>query len=88
MTKTVLMQIDELLNQLSVEHLNLVSQAARNRALTKSMRDLKVGDTVTFDAKRRGVKTGTLIRKNPKTYQVLVGHTTWRVTPTLLKKVA
>jgi hypothetical protein len=85
---TNLMKVDALLNLLTVEQLNLVSQAARQRAFVKASNELRVGDTVSFNANKRGTKTGTLIRKNPKTYQVLVGMTTWRVTPTLLKKVA
>jgi hypothetical protein len=65
-----------------------VAQAAALRARHKSKVDLNIGDKVTFDAKTRGIKTGILVKKNAKTFQVLVGSVTWKVTPTLLKKVA
>ena len=89
MTSTdALLQINQLLGQLSPAELMTVAKAAQTRATAASKSSLSVGDTVSFDAKTRGVKTGTLIKKNTKTFQVLVGSTTWKVSPTLLKKAA
>jgi len=87
-TETPLLQIHKLLDQLSAEDLMFVAKSAAARANNATKITLKIGDTVSFDAKTRGVKTGTLIKKNTKTFQVLVGSTTWKVSPTLLKKVA
>jgi hypothetical protein len=83
-----LLQINKLLGQLSAEDLVIVAKSAAARANSATKIALQVGDTVSFDAKSRGVKTGVLIKKNTKTFQVLVGSTTWKVSPTLLKKVA
>ena len=88
MSTSALMQINDLMNQLSAEQLQMVAKSAMTRANSKAKSDLKIGDEVMFDAKSRGVKHGILIKKNPKTFQVLVGSTTWKVSPTLLKKVA
>jgi len=87
-TDNPLLQIHKLLDKLSTEDLLLVAKSAAARANNSTKIALKIGDTVTFDAKSRGVKTGVLIKKNTKTFQVLVGSTTWKVSPTLLKKVA
>ena len=53
-------------------------------------RSLKVGDTVTFDARTRGVVTGTVIKINTKTVQVRCNRTQglWKVTASMLKQVA
>lgn len=83
-----LMQINALLDQLSADQLMMVAQSAQARAKGKTWNELKLGDQVMFDAKTRGIKRGVLIKKNSKTYQVLVGSVTWKVSPTLLKKVA
>lgn len=83
-----LMQIENLMNQLSAQDLLTLAKSAQYRANVKQKTELVLGDTVTFDAKSRGVKVGILVKKNPKTFQVLVGSTTWKVSPTLLKKVA
>lgn len=87
-TDNPLLQIHKLMDLLSAEDLVFVAKAAAARANNATKIALKVGDQVQFDAKSRGVKTGILIKKNPKTFQVLVGSTTWKVSPTLLKKVA
>jgi hypothetical protein len=42
----------------------------------KVTQQLTVGDTVSFDAKTRGVITGTVTKINPKTVQVRA-HRTW-----------
>lgn len=47
---------------------------------------LNVGDKVKFMSKR-GLQVGTLTRFKQKNAEVLVGHTRWTVTPTLLTKV-
>jgi len=81
-------QINELIHELSSQDLIRLARLAQFLANTKASGEINVGDEVTFDAKSRGVKVGILIKKNPKTFQVLVGSTTWKVSPTLLKKVA
>lgn len=94
MTNTeILYKINPLLDNLSAEDLTTVAKSAMIRARTMVNIDLKIGDEVQFDAKTRGVKTGILIKKNPKTSKVLVEdktgrRVTWTVTSTLLKKVA
>lgn len=94
MTNTeILYKINTLLDNLSAEDLTTVAKSAMIRARTMVNIDLKIGDEVQFDAKTRGVKTGILIKKNPKTSKVLVEdktgrRVTWTVTSTLLKKVA
>lgn len=83
-----LMQINALLDLLSPDQLIMVAKSAQHRANNKAKFELKVGDEVMFDAKSRGIKHGILVKKNTKTFNVLVGSTTWKVSPTLLKKVA
>ena len=53
-------------------------------------RSLMVGDTVTFDAKTRGIITGQVIKINTKTVQVRCNRTQglWKVTASALKQVA
>jgi len=87
-TLSPLMQINDLLDQLSAEQLMMVAVSAQTRAKGKTWNELKLGDNVIFNAKTRGIKRGVLIKKNSKTYQVLVGSVTWKVSPTLLKKAA
>jgi hypothetical protein len=87
-TDNPLLQIHKLMDLLSAEDLLFVAKAAQMRAQNKAKSDLKIGDEVQFDAKSRGVKRGILIKKNPKTFQILVGSVTWKVSPTLLKKAA
>lgn len=87
-TDNPLLQIVQLMDKLSAEDLMQVARMAQKRAQDATKIALKIGDQVQFDAKTRGVKTGILIKKNPKTFQVLVGSVTWKVSPTLLKKVA
>jgi len=87
-TESPLLTIYKMLDKLSAEDLLTVAKSAQMKANQSIKYELKVGDQVQFDAKSRGVKTGILIKKNSKTFQVLVGSTTWKVSPTLLKKVA
>lgn len=87
-TDNPLLQIHKLMDLLSAEDLLFVAKAAQMRAQNKAKSDLKIGDEVQFDAKSRGLKRGILIKKNPKTFQVLIGSVTWKVSPTLLKKAA
>jgi hypothetical protein len=87
-TDNPLLQIHKLMDLLSAEDLMFVAKAAQMRASNASKAALKIGDEVQFDAKSRGLKRGILIKKNPKTFQVLVGSVTWKVSPTLLKKAA
>ena len=83
-----LSKINQLMSGLSHQDLMIVAQSASIRARTLVNIEIKIGDEVEFDAKTRGIKRGVLIKKNRKTSKVLVGHTTWTVTSTLLKKAA
>jgi hypothetical protein len=83
-----MMQIDALLGKLSADQLLMVARSAQTRAQAKVKVSFQIGDEVQFDAKSRGMKRGILIKKNPKTFQVLVGSVTWKVSPTLLRKAA
>lgn len=83
-----LLQINKLIAGLSASELIIVAKSCQALANNKSKIEMQVGDQVYFDAKSRGIKTGVLIKKNAKTFQVLVGSTTWKVSPSLLKKVA
>tara|TARA_B110000503_G_scaffold61012_1_gene96887 strand:+ start:3673 stop:3948 length:276 start_codon:yes stop_codon:yes gene_type:complete len=53
-------------------------------------RSLMVGDTVTFDARTRGVITGKVLKINIKTVQVRCNRTQglWKVSASALKQVA
>lgn len=88
MNVTPLALIVQNLDKLSPSDLLSVAKMAQARANSKQKSELMLGDEVTFDAKSRGIKVGILIKKNPKTFQILVGSVTWKVSPTLLKKVA
>ena len=56
----------------------------------QTARTLQVGDTVSFDAKTRGVITGTVTKINIKTVQVRCNRTQdlWKVTASILKQIA
>ena len=56
----------------------------------QTARALTVGDTVSFDARTRGVITGTVTKINTKTVQVRCNRTQgmWKVTASMLKQVA
>lgn len=64
--------------------INLALKQRWNELDARVALTFKVGDSVRFNAKRRGVQVGTVKKVNRKTVAVLVGHTTWRVTPSLL----
>ena len=81
-------KINSLLSDLSYDELTLIAKYCMTLAAASAKYELMVGDKVTFDAKTRGLQTGVLIKKNAKSFQVLVGNVTWKVGPTLLKKVA
>ena len=53
-------------------------------------RSLMVGDTVSFDAKTRGIITGQVIKINTKTVRVRCNRTQalWKVSASMLKQVA
>lgn len=64
-----------------------VIEAGRMRREYLSRVGIKVGDTVQFDAKTRGIQTGKVIKINPTRTKVQVGMMTWNVSPALLTKV-
>lgn len=76
------------LSQLTaIESREIWKEADRLRQLKASI-ELFVGDKVTFDARSKGVKVGTIVKLNRVKAQVQVGHTKWTVPFTMLKKVA
>lgn len=81
-------QAFNLVDQLSVEDLTEVLNYAARRRNSMATSSFRLGDTVEFDAKTRGLKRGVLIKKNSKTVKVLVGSVTWTVSPSLLRKAA
>ena len=81
----ILALIDKIDNAGVLAH---IAWVAKNRADILAKTNFCVGDKVRFDAKTRGIKDGILIKKNAKTFQVLVGSVTWKVSPALLRKVA
>jgi hypothetical protein len=90
-SKETLVQINKLLSTLSRDDLAMVNLAIHNRLDILNKNAFKLGDTVMFDAKRRGVKQGIVISVPTgrlKNVKVLVGSTRWTVSPNLLKKVA
>lgn len=84
-----LMKINNLLSALDYEDLLMVAQSASIRARKVAKNELKIGDKVQFNAKTRGMKTGTLIKKNELSAKVLVDNVIWTIKPiSMLKKVA
>jgi len=50
--------------------------------------EFRVGDTVRFDAKTRGIITGKISKINRKTIKIVADSgMIWKVSPTLLEKV-
>jgi hypothetical protein len=64
--------------------INLALKQRWNELDARVALNFKVGDSVKFNAKRRGSHIGIVKKVNRKTVSVLVGNTTWRVTPSLL----
>jgi len=83
----------ELIYQMDHDELNQVIEAIklkRTHLARQASRSLMVGDTVSFDAKTRGVITGTVTKVNRKTVQVRCNRTQglWKVTASMLTQVA
>jgi len=83
----------ELIYQMDHDELNQVIEAIklkRTHLARQASRSLMVGDTVSFDAKTRGVVTGTVTKVNRKTVQVRCNRTQglWKVTASMLTQVA
>ena len=74
-------------HQLDRDSVERVLEAARMRRDYLSKTSLRVGDTVRFDAKSRGIQTGQVIKINPTRVKVQAGNITWNVSPQLLKRV-
>jgi len=74
-------ELDQLIEAFKLQRTYLARQTART---------LMVGDTVSFDAKTRGVITGTVTKINTKTVQVRCNRTQglWKVTASILKQIA
>lgn len=74
-------------HQLDRDSVERVLEAARMRRDYLSKTSLRVGDTVRFDAKSRGIQTGQVIKINPTRVKVQAGNIIWNVSPQLLKRV-
>ena len=71
------------------EMIRLIKQR-RTTLAQMATNTVEVGDSVTFDAGRRGIITGTVLKINTKTVQVKQTNglgITWKVSANLLKKV-
>jgi predicted DNA-binding ribbon-helix-helix protein len=81
--KTIRNADDETLNAIIAEIKN------RQRQMQQDIgSSFNVGDKVWFDANRRGRIEGMISKINQKTIVVKTPTVTWKVTPSLLKKVA
>jgi len=81
------------IRDMSNDEINQVVEAIklqRTYNARTATRSLMVGDTVSFDAKTRGIITGQVIKINTKTVQVRSNRTQglWKVTASMLKQVA
>ena len=81
------------IRNMNADEINQVVEAIklqRTYNARTATRSLMVGDTVSFDAKTRGVITGTVTKINTKTVQVRCNRTQglWKVTASVLKQVA
>ena len=81
------------IRNMNADEINQVVEAIklqRTYNARTATRSLRVGDTVSFDAKTRGVITGQVIKINTKTVQVRCNRTQglWKVTASVLKQVA
>lgn len=66
---------------------NEIKVAGRN--MQRSIKQaFSVGDTVQFSGKRGNTERGEIIKINPKTIVVKTDFITWKVSPSLLKKVS
>ncbi len=79
--------IRDIFNIASIEDLRDIGLAIsqrRNELESRNALNFKIGDSVSFNAKRRGVQVGTIVKINRKTIAVKVGNIVWRVTPSFL----
>jgi len=81
------------IRNMNADEINQVVEAIklqRTYNARSATRSLMVGDTVSFDAKTRGVITGQVEKINTKTVQVRCNRTQglWKVTASVLKQVA
>jgi hypothetical protein len=81
------------IRNMNSDELNQVAEAIklqRTYNARTATRSLMVGDTVSFDAKTRGIITGTVEKINIKTVQVRCNRTQglWKVTASMLKQIA
>ncbi len=81
------------IRNMNSDELNQVAEAIklqRTYNARTATRSLMVGDVVTFDAKTRGIITGTVEKINIKTVQVRCNRTQglWKVTASMLKQIA
>ena len=81
------------IRNMNADEINQVVEAIklqRTYNARTATRSLMVGDTVSFDAKTRGIITCTVTKINTKTVQVRCNRTQglWKVTASVLKQVA
>lgn len=69
----------------NVDDFRWVLDRVKDAMQAKAKEGLRIGTKVTFDAGRRGVVTGKVIKVNEKRVKVDAGHgMVWSVSPTLL----
>jgi hypothetical protein len=84
------MQVKDILllvHQMDRDSVEQVLNAAGMRRDYLVKTGLRVGDTVRFDAKSRGIQTGRVIKINPTRVKVQAGTVVWNVSPQLLTKI-
>ena len=86
------MQLQDIINrihQMTADEAACVIEAAKMRRNYMSRATLSVGDIVRFNAgPQRGMRQGTIVKKNTKRYVVDCGaNGRWNVSPELLTKI-
>jgi hypothetical protein len=84
------MQVKDILllvHQMDRDSVEQVLNAAGMRRDYLVKTSLRVGDTVRFNAKSRGIHFGQVIKINPTRVKVQAGTVVWNVSPQLLTKI-
>ena len=88
LSKSDLKKLDTLLGKMEnqQDYSNVVTAVknAYNWMGAKSKASFRIGQTVSFTRKNGDVKTGTLVKKNPKYQHVKTDEGTWKVPASML----
>jgi len=88
LSKSDLKKLDTLLGKMEnqQDYSNVVTavKSAYNWMGAKSKASFRIGQTVSFTRKNGYVKTGTLVKKNPKYQHVKTDEGTWKVPASML----